>query len=62
MTPLCDRIAGALQLQPMTVAELARCLSVCQQTIRRAIADAPVKPAGSVRGRGKPWTVWKLVA
>lgn len=55
MTPLRIRVIGALRLQPMTVAELARCLSVERGTIRKIITEIDVKPVGTLRTKGRPW-------
>lgn len=36
---IAARVAGALALQPMTVAQLARCLCASQSAVRNALAD-----------------------
>jgi hypothetical protein len=50
--PLHARIDAALRLQPMTESELARCLSVTQQSISGCLAKQPVRPVGW-RKRGR---------
>lgn len=55
MTPLRDRIIGALQLQPMTISELARCLSVQPASIRSRIREIDVQQVGTMRTHGRPW-------
>lgn len=35
MTPLRERIVAVLQLQPLSVADLAKCLSASNQAVRR---------------------------
>ncbi len=49
MTPLRDRIIGALRLAPMTINEVSRCLSVHQETARKAVAS--LCQSGTVRRR-----------
>lgn len=44
---LRDRVVGVLRLQPMTIRQVARCLSVADETARRAM----------VRMEGKRWIV-----
>jgi len=54
MTPLRDRILGALRLQPMTAAELARCLSVRPTSVRQRLLEIGAKRVGTVRTKGRP--------
>jgi len=54
MTPLRDRILGALRLQPMTAAELARCLSAHPTSVRKRLLEIGVKRVGTVRTKGRP--------
>lgn len=66
MRPLSlhDRTLGALQLQPMTVAQLARCLSVSTSGAVHAIhalRDAGlVKIRGRHREHARPAWLWGL--
>lgn len=62
MIPLRERIPAALALQPMTVDQLARCLSVQRNTVRRALLLADVRPAGTVRTKGRPWIRYEAAA
>lgn len=62
MTTLPDRIASALRLQPMTVDQLARCLSVNRGTIRRALPLSDVRRVGTVRTKGRPWIRYEVAA
>ena len=55
MNALRDRILGALRLQPMTVAELALCLSVQPMSVRQRLLELDVKRVGTVRTKGRPW-------
>lgn len=55
MTPLRERILGALRLQPMTVAELARCLSVRPMSVRKLLRELDVRRVGTIRTKGRPW-------
>ena len=45
--PLCDRIVAVLRLQPMTKAQLARCLSLTYSRIEQGIL--PLRRQGVVR-------------
>ena len=60
MTPLPDRILGALELAPMTVHQLGRCLSVSDQTIRNRMPADRVVRVGSVKTWGKSWPLYGL--
>ena len=65
MTPLPDRILGALALQPMTIAELAIALWLSTSAVRHALADlravGDIKCAGTVRRRnGAPRKLWRI--
>ena len=53
MTPLRERIVGALQLQPMTQRQIAMCLSVTQQTASQAMNRLAKKGAIRPHGWGK---------
>ena len=55
------RIAGALSLAPMTVAQLARCLSANVQAVRRRLDAMPaVMRCGTLRGAGRPFVVYGI--
>lgn len=63
--PIIERVHGALQLQPMTVADLAVALWVTTHTIRCALTlmaqEGLVKCAGTVhRSNGAPRKIWRL--
>lgn len=63
MTPLRDRILCALRLQPMTVRELARCLSASrgyiENLLERMRVNQSVRHVGCVRnGKSKPQYLW----
>lgn len=65
--PLRCRILGALELAPMTPAQLAKCLDVTQNRVRRAMAE--FREAGVTRVidtqqgvNGHPRNVWSLTA
>jgi hypothetical protein len=60
--PLPIRIADALRLSPMTVADLARCLSVSPATVRHRLPDANVRRSGTQRGKTHPWNRWEVAA
>lgn len=69
MTPLRDRIPGALALQPMTVDQLARCLTASRSAVRTAVValrDAKVirrtGSVGKIGTGGKPWPQYGLGA
>lgn len=55
MTPLRERIPAALSLQPMTVDQLARCLSVHTTSIRRVLNAIGAERIGTQRTKGRPW-------
>jgi predicted ArsR family transcriptional regulator len=55
MNVLRDRILGALRLRPMTVAELAQCLSVRPTSVRQRLGEIDVHRVGTVRTKGRPW-------
>lgn len=55
MTPLRNRIPAALALQPMTVVELARCLSVNIGSVRKCLPEINLRVVGTVRTKGRPW-------
>ena len=50
MTPLRERITGALRLQPMSITQVARCLSVEPETARQALRRLERKGAVRVHG------------
>lgn len=52
MTPLRERVIGALQLQPMSIQQVARCLSIHPETARMSLRR--LERRGSVRVNG--WT------
>ncbi len=61
------RILGALRLQPMTYAELARCLSSTPASIAESLRSLrqrrKVKPGNPLhRSNGRPESRWELVA
>jgi len=63
MTPLPDRILGALALQPMTIRQLARCLSAShgytQNLLENMRVSRRVRLVGRVRdGKSKPQHLW----
>jgi predicted ArsR family transcriptional regulator len=65
MTPLPDRILGALALQPMTIADLAVALWLSTSTVRHSIADmresGHIRCAGTARRKnGAPRKVWRI--
>jgi len=64
MTPLRDRIPSALALQPMTVDQLARCLTSNLGTVSRvvqALRDGGViRRTGSVSTKGRAWPQYDL--
>lgn len=64
MSPLTvsARIAAAARLQPMTVAQLAKCLSLHRSTIRRALPVPGVQRVGTVLTKGRPWIAYGVVA
>lgn len=66
MLPLPDRILGALALQPMTVAQLARCLSTSRSAIRRWVRamrqESVVRCSGTQHGKGRPWKRYEVRA
>ena len=55
MTPLRERIIGALALQPMPINQLAKCLSVQPETARMAL----VRLAAHGRVRRHGWAQCK---
>lgn len=62
-TPL--RITHALMLASMTVRDLARCLTLSHDTIRRALAELRRRGMVEVGGRESAWSgqrryVWRL--
>lgn len=50
MTPLRDRVVGALRLQPMSIEQVARCLSVTSETARVSLRR--LERRGAVRVHG----------
>jgi predicted ArsR family transcriptional regulator len=60
--PVRERIPSVLALQPMTVEQLAKCLSVHPHTIRRALPLAGVRRAGTERSNGRPWIRYEVAA
>lgn len=65
MTPLPDRILGALALAPMTIADLAVALWLSTSTVRHSISglheSGHVQCAGTVhRKNGAPRKLWRL--
>lgn len=60
MTPLRDRVVSAVQLQPLSIADLARCLSASWRAVYRAVQELrdegtvhylPPAPRGRLAGR-----------
>ena len=67
MTPLRNRILAALQLAPMTIAELSRCLSARPEYVQRLLAEMRLRRAvrygKTVRlGGFRPHRKWELSA
>lgn len=67
MNTLRERILGALQLAPMTISELSRCLCARPTYVQRLLADMRVKHrtriCGKVRmGSTRPDWKWERVA
>lgn len=58
MTPLPERILGALALSPMTVRQLGKCLSVSDRTIRNRMPADRIVRIGSEKTWGKSWPVY----
>jgi predicted ArsR family transcriptional regulator len=63
--PVSQRILDALQLQPMTVEQLATCLSLYRGTVRKWVLD--MRHERSVRAihaqpsrNGRPWVVYSI--
>lgn len=59
------RILGALQLQPMTVEQLATCLSLSQVTVRRKVMamheDRHLRRLHRTQHtHGRPWPIYSL--
>lgn len=52
MTPLRERVIAALQLQPMSIEQLARCLSVQPETARVSLRRLQRRGAVEVSGWG----------
>lgn len=53
--PIHVRVIAALELQPMTVEQLAKCLSAHPTTIRRNLPMSGAHRLGTVRTKGRPW-------
>lgn len=47
MNPLRDRVVGVVKLQPLSIADLARCLSVNWRSVYRVVQE--LHADGSVR-------------
>lgn len=67
MIPLRERILAALRLAPMTIAELARCLSAQPAYVQRLLAEMrlrrSVRYGETVRlGNFRPHRKWELIA
>lgn len=67
MIPLRERILGALQLAPMTINEVSRCLCANPRYVQRLLADMRVKHrvryGRTVRlGPTRPHRKWELPA
>lgn len=69
MSPLRDRILGALRLQPMTVVQLSICLTMGSNTVRVALDDlssrcrvSRYRTHACSRRVGKPPYVYELRA
>ena len=65
MTPLRERIPAALELQPMTKMQLARCLSCTysriDQLVREMRVRRQVRIVGKVRrGNCRPEWLWEV--
>jgi predicted ArsR family transcriptional regulator len=65
MTPLPDRILGALSLQPMTIADLACSLWLSTSAVRHSLAalreSGDVKCVGTAhRKSGAPRKLWRI--
>jgi hypothetical protein len=56
--PLRERIPAALDLQPMTAVELARCLSVSVGSVRNRLPEIDLRVVGTVRTHGRPWVLY----
>jgi hypothetical protein len=56
--PLRERIPAALDLQPMTAAELAQCLGVKVGSVRHCLPEIDVCGVGTVRSKGRPWVLY----
>jgi predicted ArsR family transcriptional regulator len=66
MTPLRERVVGALRLQPMSINQVARCLSVSAETARESLhrleRRGVVRVHGWVqakRGKAMSFEVWQ---
>lgn len=60
--PLRLRAVSALRLRPMTVLQLATCLSSTEGAIRNVVREIDVVRVGTTRTRGRPWIKWGLAA
>jgi DNA-binding transcriptional ArsR family regulator len=60
--PLRIRILSTLRLQPMTVREIASCLSVRESSVRNVIREIDVMCIGKVRAHSKPWILYGVAA
>ena len=59
---LAPRIEGALRLAPMTVTQLARCLSANAQAVRKRLDAMPgVARLGKRRSSTRPHVIYGLV-
>ena len=64
-TPSPERIVGALRLMPMTVHEIAACLSMQPMTVRRYVRsmrdDGALQATSITKTRnGRPWIRYAL--
>lgn len=63
MQTLAERVVAAVALQPMTLPELAKCLSTSEGVLRNVIGRVNVVAIGSTGGRwGRPLTVYGPVS
>ena len=56
-----ERIERACALMPLTVHQLAQCLSLSMSWIRQTIPQANVLPVGTVKTNGRPWNLYARI-